>query len=35
MRFIDREEVTRQLTYDVRIPIVCEAMIACARFGER
>jgi ornithine cyclodeaminase/alanine dehydrogenase-like protein (mu-crystallin family) len=28
MRFIDREEVARRLTYDVCIPIVREAMIA-------
>ena len=28
MRFIDREEVSRRLTYDVCIPIVREAMIA-------
>jgi ornithine cyclodeaminase len=28
MRFIDREEVTRRLTYDVCIPLVRDAMIA-------
>jgi ornithine cyclodeaminase len=28
MRFIDREEVARRLTYDVCIPIVRNAMIA-------
>jgi len=28
MRFIDREEVARRLTYDVCIPIVRDAMIA-------
>ncbi|MGA8216049.1 MAG: ornithine cyclodeaminase family protein [Candidatus Sulfotelmatobacter sp.] len=33
MRFIDREEVTRRLTYDVCIPIVRHAMIAFSR-GE-
>jgi ornithine cyclodeaminase/alanine dehydrogenase-like protein (mu-crystallin family) len=33
MRFIDREEVTRRLTYDVCIPIVRNAMIAFSR-GE-
>jgi ornithine cyclodeaminase/alanine dehydrogenase-like protein (mu-crystallin family) len=33
MRFIDREEVTRRLTYDVCIPIVRDAMIALSR-GE-
>jgi ornithine cyclodeaminase/alanine dehydrogenase-like protein (mu-crystallin family) len=33
MRFIDREEVARRLTYDVCIPIVREAMIAFSR-GE-
>jgi ornithine cyclodeaminase/alanine dehydrogenase-like protein (mu-crystallin family) len=33
MRFIDREEVTRRLTYDVCIPIVRQAMIALSR-GE-
>jgi hypothetical protein len=27
MRFIDREEVARRLTYDVCIPIVRDAMI--------
>jgi hypothetical protein len=26
MRFIDREEVARRLTYDVRIPIVRQTM---------
>jgi ornithine cyclodeaminase/alanine dehydrogenase-like protein (mu-crystallin family) len=33
MRFIDREEVARRLTYDVCIPIVHNAMIALSR-GE-
>jgi ornithine cyclodeaminase len=33
MRFIDREEVARRLTYDVCIPIVREAMIRLSR-GE-
>jgi len=33
MRFIDREEVTRRLTYEVCIPIVRDAMIAFSR-GE-
>jgi ornithine cyclodeaminase/alanine dehydrogenase-like protein (mu-crystallin family) len=33
MRFIDREEVTRRLTYDVCIPIVRQAMIAFSK-GE-
>jgi len=33
MRFIDREEVARRLTYDVCIPIVRDAMIALSR-GE-
>lgn len=33
MRFIDREEVARRLTYDVCIPIVRNAMIAFSR-GE-
>jgi ornithine cyclodeaminase len=33
MRFIDREEVSRRLTYEVCIPIVREAMIAFSR-GE-
>ena len=33
MRFIDREEVARRLTYDVCIPIVREAMIAFSK-GE-
>jgi len=33
MRFIDREEVARRLTYDVCIPIVRHAMIAFSR-GE-
>ncbi len=33
MRFIDREEVARRLTYDVCIPIVRRAMIAFSR-GE-
>ena len=33
MRFIDREEVARRLTYDVCIPIVHDAMIAFSR-GE-
>ena len=28
MRFIDREEVARRLTYEAAIPIVREAMIA-------
>ena len=31
IRFIDREEVTRRLTYDVCIPIVRDAMIALSR----
>jgi ornithine cyclodeaminase len=33
MRFIDREEVTRRLTYEMCIPIVRDAMIAFSR-GE-
>jgi len=33
MRFIDREEVARRLTYDVCIPLVRDAMIALSR-GE-
>jgi ornithine cyclodeaminase/alanine dehydrogenase-like protein (mu-crystallin family) len=33
MRFIDREEVSRRLTYDVCIPIVRKAMIALSK-GE-
>src|ERR1700722_1853655 len=33
MRFIDREEIARRLTYDVCIPIVRNAMIALSR-GE-
>src|SRR5271154_6181287 len=33
MRFIDREEVARRLTYEVCIPIVRDAMIAFSR-GE-
>src|SRR6202158_4756362 len=33
MRFIDREEVARRLTYDVCIPLVRNAMIAFSR-GE-
>jgi ornithine cyclodeaminase/alanine dehydrogenase-like protein (mu-crystallin family) len=33
IRFIDREEVARRLTYDVAIPIVRDAMIAFSR-GE-
>jgi ornithine cyclodeaminase/alanine dehydrogenase-like protein (mu-crystallin family) len=33
MRFIDKDEVTRRLTYDVCIPIVREAMIAFSK-GE-
>ena len=33
MRFIDRDEVARRLTYDVCIPIVRDAMIAFSR-GE-
>jgi len=33
MRFIDREEVTRRLTYEICIPIVRRAMIAFSR-GE-
>ena len=33
MRFIDREEVARRLTFDVAIPIVRDAMIAFSR-GE-
>ena len=33
MRFIDREEVARRLTYDVCIPLVREAMIAFSK-GE-
>jgi ornithine cyclodeaminase/alanine dehydrogenase-like protein (mu-crystallin family) len=33
MRFIDREEVTRRLTYEVCIPIVRQAMIAFSK-GE-
>lgn len=31
MRFIDRDEVARRLTYDICIPIVREAMIAFSR----
>src|SRR5271155_511441 len=31
MRFIDREEVARRLTYDACIPIVRDAMIAFSR----
>lgn len=31
MRYIDRDEVTRELTYDLCIPIVREAMIAFSR----
>src|SRR5271155_4185658 len=31
MRFIDREEVARRLTYDVCIPIVRDAMIAFSK----
>ena len=33
MRFIDREEISRRLTYEVCIPIVRDAMIAFSR-GE-
>ena len=33
MRFIDREEVARRLTYDICIPIVRRAMIALSK-GE-
>jgi ornithine cyclodeaminase len=33
MRFIDRHEVARRLTYDVCIPIVRKAMIALSK-GE-
>ena len=33
MRFIDREEVARRLTYEMCIPIVRDAMIAFSR-GE-
>jgi hypothetical protein len=33
MRFIDREEVARRLTYEICIPIVRDAMIAFSR-GE-
>src|ERR1700674_4672587 len=33
MRFIDREEIARRLTYEICIPIVREAMIAFSR-GE-
>jgi len=33
MRFIDREEVARRLTYDVCIPLVRDAMVALSR-GE-
>ena len=33
MRFIDREEVARRLTYEICIPIVRQAMIAFSR-GE-
>src|SRR6266853_3461369 len=35
MRFIDREEVARRLTYDVCIPIVRDAMIAFSRGKTR
>ena len=33
MRFIDREEVARRLTYEICIPIVRQAMIAFSK-GE-
>ena len=33
IRFIDRDEVARRLTYDLCIPIVRDAMIAFSR-GE-
>ena len=33
MRFIDREEVARRLTYDVCIPLVRDAMVAFSQ-GE-
>lgn len=33
IRFIDRDEVARRLTYDLSIPIVRDAMIALSR-GE-
>src|SRR6266481_9783505 len=33
MRFIDREEVSRRLTYEVCIPVVRDAMVAFSR-GE-
>src|SRR5215471_6975654 len=33
MRFIDREEISKRLTYDVCIPIVRQAMIAFSK-GE-
>jgi ornithine cyclodeaminase len=35
MRFIDREEVARRLTYDVCIPIVRKAMIALSKGDTR
>jgi ornithine cyclodeaminase len=35
MRFIDREEVSRRLTYEVCIPIVRDAMIAFSRGATR
>jgi hypothetical protein len=35
LRFIDREEVARRLTYDLCIPIVREAMIAFSRGDTR
>src|ERR1035438_777958 len=35
MRFIDREEVARRLTYEVCIPIVRDAMIAFSRGATR
>jgi ornithine cyclodeaminase/alanine dehydrogenase-like protein (mu-crystallin family) len=35
MRFIDREEVARRLTYDVCIPIIRDAMIAFSRGDTR
>ena len=35
MRFIDRQEVARRLTYDVCIPIIRDAMIAFSRGDTR
>jgi len=35
MRFIDRDEVTRRLTYEICIPLVREAMVAFSRGDTR